>query len=157
MPYGSHRILDVTRKVSLRRIARRVPTLILVIAGALIGVGVLTIALDAVFTRSSGHQWATAVQASATLALVGVTVVYVWVTYRQMKLQSNPLVAIRLAAQEETARQAVVVIQKVRRKGDELIRSMPIVDSPGEPILGFPIANARDLSELLKELNGFAP
>jgi hypothetical protein len=117
----------------------------------------LTVALDALFTRSTGHQWATAVQASATLVLVAVTGVYAWITYRQMKLQANPLVAIRLAAQEETARQAVVVMQQIRRKGDELVGRMPVVDSPGEPILRTVIAAAQDLSEPLKDLQGLAP
>jgi len=84
---------------------------ILVVAGGLIVTIALTIALDALFTRSTGHDWATAVQASATLVLVAVTGVYVWITYRQMQLQATPLVAIRLAAQEQTARQVVGVLE----------------------------------------------
>jgi hypothetical protein len=145
---------------SLRSLLKKVTTAwraIILAAALLIGSVALTIALDAIFTGSPGHQWATAVQASATLVLVAVTGVYVWITYRQMKLQSNPLIAIRLAAQEETARQAVVVFQQARRKADQLIGSMPIVDSPGEPMLRTLIANAQDLSDRLKELQGFAP
>lgn len=98
---------------------------ILSIAGAIIGSIVLTIALDVLFALDPKHQWATAVQASATLILVGVTGVYVWVTYRQMQLQATPLVAIRLAAQEQAARKAVGLLQETRDRGNDLIRHMP--------------------------------
>jgi hypothetical protein len=116
---------------------------ILSIAGAILGSIVLTIALDALFALDPTHQWATAVQASATLILVGVTGVYVWVTYRQMQLQATPLVAIRLAAQEQAARQAVGLLQETRDHGNDLIRNMPALDKSDKP----------DFEESLKDAN----
>lgn len=127
------------------------------VIGGLVGSIVLTVALDALFSRSSGHQWATAVQASATLVLVGVTGVYVWITYRQMQLQATPLVAIRLAAQEQAVRQAVGIFQRTKRAVDDVIRDVALVESSGEPNADILHAHESVLFELVKELDALAP
>jgi len=130
---------------------------ILVVAGGLIVTIALTIALDALFTRSTGHDWATAVQASATLVLVAVTGVYVWITYRQMQLQATPLVAIRLAAQEQTARQVVGVLERMKDNARALIRDMPRADSRGEPNTDILHADEAALAEVVIEVSALAP
>lgn len=125
---------------------------ILWIAGLLIGSIVLTIGLDALFTRNPAHQWATAVQATATLVLVGVTGVYVWITYRQMQLQATPLVAIRLMAQEDAARQAVGLMQRTREKANTLINAMPASDTFDVPDYDKLPPDATALTALANEL-----
>jgi len=83
---------------------------LLVLAGLACSVG-LTIALDSLIQSKLGahglplfrHRRLSSCCGDRSLRLDYV---------RQMKLQSNPLVAIRLAAQEETARQAVVVTKR---------------------------------------------
>lgn len=130
---------------------------ILAIAGALIVAIAVTVALDALFTTNPAHNWSTAVQATATLVLVGVTGIYVWITYRQMQLQATPLVAIRLAAQEQAAKQAIGMIQRTRDQINQLIREMPDLDQHHRPDLTRAIANASDLQDLANELYILAP
>jgi hypothetical protein len=119
----------------------------LVVVAGLVGAVAVAVVLDALFSQSQGHQWSAAVQATATLVLVGVTGVYVWISYRQMQLQATPLVAIRLAAQEQAARTSMPLIRQIKDKANALIRSMPAVDSPEEP-------NTKELRDQAVALNG---
>jgi hypothetical protein len=129
---------------------------VVVVAG-LIGAVALTVMLDALFTQSPGHQWATAVQATATLVLVGVTGVYVWISYRQMQYQATPLVAIRLAAQEQAARQAVGLFQRTKRASEDVIRDVEQVKQSGEPNSDSLNAHDSVLFELVREMSALAP
>lgn len=127
------------------------------VAAVLMGSVALAIGLDALFTRSPGNQWAAAVQASATLVLVGVTVTYVWITYRQMRLQATPLVAIRLAAHEQAARQAVGLFQRTKRASEDVIKDVEQVKQSGEPNSDSLHAHDSVLFELCRELSALAP
>jgi len=125
-------------------------------AGAVVGslavTGALTIALDALFTSNPTQQWATAVQSTATVVLVGVTGIYVWITYRQMKLQATPLVAIRLATQEDAARKVIGLIQKARDQARHLIAEMPDLEKPDEPNFVNATKHSTDLNAVVNEI-----
>lgn len=86
---------------------------VVTLLGALIAFLLVAWLFETWIRRADG-RWGEAFQATTALVLVVITVLYVWVTYRILRVQEYPLRALRLAAREDAADELAASLMRRR-------------------------------------------
>jgi hypothetical protein len=105
---------------------------------------VLTIAVQRLIATPGNAHWAESLQGAGVTALVAITGLYAYATFRLLNLQENPVAALRVAAQEDAARRLLESLNDSRDVVRSLQSFFPLK-------LGTPL-NAPQLEELTDHL-----
>ena len=130
----------------------------MLVAGAIAAVAVLIVGARWLLAKPSS-PWRDVVPAVATVVLVAVTSVYVWLTYRLVSIQSDPSKAVRAQVKET----AVATVARAIATGEpsirEAVRSYPVRDLtsfPDRHLVEY-LGNVKKLEDVLLEHAEFLP
>jgi hypothetical protein len=132
--------------VTSRQAGRRLilPLAVLVVAIAVIWV------LER-FLNKAGGSWNEAIALFSTMALLGVTTAYVYLTYRILQVQEKPLRAIRLAAQEQHVHELIRILARKSHAAASLASLFPLDQTDREG--AFDVLESEDSTEAISSLS----